>query len=263
MADIVFDIPTHPDEREFAHHLLRYAQGLAKSRQCERATELRYRWFKRIEGRRGARYEVVIDGDFAEIQAFGAELSVAVQHYGNGIRAVTPSFRRSLMPEVFRAALYRAIVERSTDFLNITRSAIALGALIRVNSYVFAPTGKAEIDRTLGALTQALIQWRNGTLAPSVLLEQLHTCLEVLLKRVLEAPNRGASFAQLVSGAETASLVSTEESTILLRLKDIRRDAKHRGQTLSARRLQNVLAPAVAVLQRLALQLAPHLEDQV
>lgn len=260
MADVVFDLPTPPAERQFARTILRYAQQLARLRHCERPTEFRYRWCEPSPGERGGYYEVVMDGDFAELQAFSVDLSTAVHHYCNGIRAAAPTWQRSRLPEVFRAALLRAVVERSADFLHITRSATGHGALIQANSYVFAPTGKVDVDHTLGALTQALLQWRNRRLAPSVLLEQLHTGLEILFKRVLGASNRDATFAQLVVAAEERTLVSPEESARLLLLKDIRRDGKHRGQPLSERRLQQVLAPAVAVLQRLAVRLAPDME---
>ena len=260
MADLVFDLPTIPDERAFAHSLLRYAQVLAKHRQCSRPTELHFKWHARIPGRRGAHYEVVIDGDFAELQAFTADLSLAIHHYARGICAITPKWRRSLIPDVFRAALFRAVVERSEEFTALTRTAIGAGALVQVNSYVFSLTGKYEVDRSLGALSQALIQWRNNRLVPSVLLEQVHTALEITLKRILSASNRDTAFGQLVSSAAQAGLVSPEELATLLKVKDIRRDSKHRGQQLSDARLQTVLATTIGVLHRLAVGLTESRE---
>jgi hypothetical protein len=125
------------------------------------------------------------------------------------------------------------------------------GGPIVTNSYVFSPTGRAQVDRVMRALSQALLHGRNGQLVASVVGEQAHTASELLLKIALGATNRGYSFAKLVKSAETRGLVTHEEADELLLLKNMRRDAKHRGQPISERNLERVQRSVVGVLHRL------------
>ena len=251
MAGFEFAVPTLRAERAYARLLLRYVQALAKHRRCTRPTEVRYRWQDALRSTPYRHYQVLVDGDLAEIQAFCAELGVALYHYSQGVVAVTPKLRRSLLPLVIPAAFLKALLEMSEEMADMTKQVAALGAPLVLNSYIFSRTGNEAVDRQLGAFSQTLVHGRNGRLAAGVLAEQAHTASELVLKRVLNARNRGVTFAKLVSTAEENALITSAESTSLLKLKDMRRDRKHRGQPLSERRLMSVLPATIGVLHRL------------
>jgi hypothetical protein len=251
MAGFDFPIPVRPDERDLARAVLRHLQRAARYRPCDRPTLLRYLWSKPTAETPYHHYYVAIDGDFAEIQAFAAAAVNDCYHFGEGFIAAKPQFRRSKAAKVVAFALLKRIMEFQNEMQELVGRLGEIGAALSPNSYLFAKSGCAAVDRSCGAASVSLINWRNGREPAATLAEQLHTAAEVSLKEVISAPNRGVPFAKLVSSAREHGVLNEHQAAALHKLKDLRRDSKHRGQGVSERLLADIVSLCVSSLHNI------------
>ena len=253
MADFEFLVPVAPIEREFAGLMLRHLQRMATSRLCDRTTQIHYRWYKPKRRVPYHHYRVKIEGDFAEIQALATDVIQAIPHFAAGVTAVNHNWRSSMLPHVIPIALFKATVEFNDEFADFNRQIVRLGVPVLTNSYLFAEVGEQMIDAKLRALTQVLLAWRSNRVKPETVAvaEQIHTTIELLLKQHQRAPNRGISFQEMVEAAHLSQIISKDEVMVLRRLRGLRKDAKHRGQSIGQSALNSILQTCVGVLHRL------------
>jgi hypothetical protein len=251
MASINFIVPVIPYERSFAKALLRYLQTLSSNRQCTRPTNVKYRWKIPDKTHQIFRYEVAVEGDFAEIQSLSVDALEALQHYANGYASQGHNVRKSMLGIVVPAAFLKAIDELNDQIGKVIKFASEKGIPLSANSYIFNSYGSQQEAKMLSELKATLIHWRNGKTPPSVVAEQLHTVLEFLLKRVLLKPNNGDTFVALAVEAGKKNLLSEDERESIISLKNIRRDSKHRGVPVSKKQLLKVIFKSVGVCHRL------------
>ena len=257
MAGYDFRVPVSPEERMFARLLLRHLQQMAIFRFCGRPTNVVYRWRKPTKRVPYHNYHVVVDGDFAELQGLSTEAFSAIQHFGAGIVAAGGASSESIVPKVTAIAFYRATVEMQEDFEEIANFTVQKGLPgPLINSYLFGQSGDPQLDQKIQVLSKALVGWRNHRVAAETVLEQSHTAIELLLKTVLGAPNRVSAFSQLLEAAAHEKVLTTQERDKLNILKDKRRDAKHRSQSVGEGTLAELLPVAVGVTHRLVATLA-------
>lgn len=252
MAGFDFRVPVPPQDREYARVLLRYLQRLARYRPCDRPTTLRFEWCPPSQEHNYNNYRVTVDGDFAEIQALCADSIRAIYHFSQGYVAAQPKYKKSWLPEVVPLAFLKGIHEFHEGFNEIRDALGKMGVALSPNSYHFKRTGTAIVDKILGATSAALLQWRNGSAPTTVLAEQLHTACEVLSKASLSAPNRGVSFGELVAEVARRGFISSDQEGALNRLKDLRRDAKHRGQGIGEEPFASLLPNIVGAIHSLS-----------
>lgn len=241
MAGFDFNVPVTPNERNYAKTLLRYIQRLAKDRLCTRPTIISFRWSKPNLKRNYHHYIVTVDGDFTEIQAFCMDISWALIHFDYGFRVGAKLKKRSLLSQVIPLSFLKALMEFNDELNALTEEMHKIGIPILPNTYLFKNTGIETVDSILGDLSVCLINWRNGKLSPNTLTEHLHTGIEILLKKTLKKTNRGYSFADLSTMAKDEGIISDDEYSALISLKNMRRDSKHRGQSVTEERLMKIL----------------------
>jgi hypothetical protein len=262
MASFEFRVPVLPIERRFARLLLNYLQRLALARQCSRPTVLRFRWCNPTKEVPYRNYRVSVDGDFVEIQAFCSDANTALYHFGEGIIALDKSHRRrTRLHQVVAIAFIKALYEFNDDFVDFARQMHGSGIPIVPNSYIFGRVHDGNLNWLMGALTVALMAWRNAKATPEAVAEQLHTTLEGLLRKAHGEPSRGKTFNQLVGAALSADIISTEEEQSILRLNILRRNAKHRRQRIPARKLEVEIGHAVSACHKLVSWLSPQPQD--
>lgn len=255
MAGFDFQVPVEPKERDFAAALLRYLQRLSFQRLCDRPTVVRFAWQRPSRDSNFHHYLVNVDGDFAEIQAFSVDALIAMLHFSSGYIAANSKYRNSMLPMVAPIAFFKRTHEFALDLHDFQSKVYEIGAFVTPNTYTFRQTGTQTVDHVLSDTSGMLLLWRSGHASPPMLVEQLHTAAEVALKRAIGAPNRDVTFANLVSTAEERQIISTKQATALHRLKNQRRDAKHRAQGVGARGLNETVQLVVSALHNIAVVL--------
>jgi len=241
----------------FARLLLRHLQHMAILRYCEQPTTVVYRWRKPTKRVPYHNYHVVVDGDFAELQALSKEALTAIQHFGAGFVAAGGASSESIVPKVTAIAFYKATVEMQENLEEIANFTVQKGLSgLLINSYLFGQSGYPQLDQKIQVLSMTLVEWRNHRVDAETVLEQSHTAIELLLKTVLKTQNRGLSFSQLLDAAAHERVLTTQERDKLNILKDKRRDAKHRSQSVREGTLTELLPVAVGVTHRLVAALA-------
>jgi len=191
---------------------------------------------------------VIVDGDFAEIQAFSAAAVNDCYHFGEGFVAAKPEMRRSKAAKAVAYSLLKRVLEFKEEMEELVTKLGEIGPLISPNSYLFAKTGRNGVDRAIGGASVSLINWRNGREPSGTLAEQLHTAAEVSLKELLGADNRGHSFAKLVTTAHETGALNANQAAALHKLKELRRDSKHRGQPVPPTALAGIVSQCVSSL---------------
>jgi hypothetical protein len=250
MAGFDFSIPLRRGQRPVARQLLRHAQHLARDRRCNRPTVLRFRFKTASAGRGCGSYEAYVDGDFAEIQAFAADLPEALDQYARGYSAARRTKSRDVAWNI-SSALATATAALASEFAQLTRMVAELNAPVVVNSYIFARTNVPTIDTVLRRFTETLLHARNDRLDAAIVAEHAHTAVEAVLNRVARAGASDSAFDELIVAAEEARLITDQEARSLRSLKTMRRNAKHRGQGVRATTLKSVLGSVVGVIHRL------------
>lgn len=86
------------------------------------------------------------------------------------------------------------------------------------------------MDRLLVTI-DLLASWHFDEVAPEVLLEEMHTAAELMLRSFGMPGARRMSFAELVEAAHNAGRVRSDDREALLSMKTTRAKVKHRGST--------------------------------
>lgn len=79
-----------------------------------------------------------------------------------------------------------------------------------------------------------LVAWAFDEVAPEILLEELHTACELILEELINKRSKRRAFAELVTSAEQAGLLrtsinGTSTAQLLIELKDLRKNVRHRA----------------------------------
>lgn len=137
-------------------------------------------------------------------------------------------------------------------------------------------SGDVALQDRLAVTSELMASWHFGEVAPPVLLEELHTAAELILEALVNRRAKKLSFAQLVDlalagcvfspypgdqaltlrlreGAESTS-VELAARDLLLSLKDVRKEVRHRGATGAKEWLDSNFWEAAALLERMSFQ---------
>lgn len=239
MAGFDFEFHCRGSDRDLGRSLLEQLQTLARRRRLK----VRFRWA-------GAHYYVTVDGRLPEMQAFLLPVAPYLSGYSEAHSSPrSPKARRRVCTQLLGA--YWSGVERISE--GVREVSGFFGGT--PSSYLFEVGAHTHLTGPLKSFTRALIMYHSGLLPPAQIAESAHTVLEILLKGVLPAHQRGDSFQALVNAAITAKYIPGDVEGPLLELKNIRRDAKHRGQGVSSARIDRLLPSIISASQRLAASL--------
>jgi hypothetical protein len=98
------------------------------------------------------------------------------------------------------------------------------------NSYFFDEGSATHLSAQVRDFERSMILFHNGLMSASELAEGAHMATEALLKACLPPNERRGSFAELLGRVAEAADLAPEHTQTLLKLKDRRKMAKHKGQ---------------------------------
>lgn len=216
MASFDFDITLRKSQRDATTAILRHLQVIAHD--C--GLEMRYRW-------QNGGYYVTLDGKLPLMQALALRIETELPAYVKGLqKRYGPSISR-LLDRIVNG--YMAGLDR------ITEGVAGIADLLSgtPSSYVFDIGKTIPLTGATKAFTNSLVLYLNGLLPLENAVETAHTAAELLLKNVLRPHTaKGKSFKGLVELAQDRGILSPERATSLIKLKDHRKRAKHRGQRI-------------------------------
>lgn len=140
-------------------------------------------------------------------------------------------------------------------------------------------TDHPALQARLSVTSELMADWHFGEVAPPVLLEELHTAAELILKELVNRRSKRRSFQQLVdlaveqgvfcpyphdsalttqhrAGAASSPL-EAERRDLLLSLKDVRKEVRHRGADTAQAWLDQFFWDVASLLESMSVQIAP------
>jgi len=246
MAGFDFSVAASPQERQFIRSLLRLSQRLAGFQ----GLKLSYRW------QADAGYYVTVDGSLPSMQSFLEPLVTSLLSHAEG----STGFR----PPSERKKIARRITGSYADGLDrITESVHRISELFggRPNSYSFDVGEATHLQGHLNSFTEALTLYHQGRIVPHQIAELSHSALELLLKNALGPESKGQSFESMVRSAAEKQLLDTGLVNPLVHLKNLRRDAKHRGQGISHELFNDLLPSILSSAHELAQKIRSDYQD--
>ncbi|WP_234659799.1 hypothetical protein [Agromyces marinus] len=114
------------------------------------------------------------------------------------------------------------------------------------------PTNAPHLADRLVITMDLLASWHFQEVAAEVLIEEIHTAAELMLKSLGLPRSKRMSFAELIDGAHDQGLIDERSSQTLHALKSTRVGAKHRGSADAKEWLDANFWDVVAALERLS-----------
>ena len=236
MAGFDFHVPKHATGETLQRGLLRLTQSEAR----DLGLQFRYR-------SEGGDFWGEFDGPLTLMYALQASLEDDFPTY---VAAASAPPDRQQRRRIARALLcaFDEGLQRITDAIH-KEIAPALGGV--PNSVVFDDGSTSHLAHLLRSLTRTLILDMQGRVSRQTAVEETHTVLENLLRPLLGRTARNWSFAEMVDEAALRGHLSEMEARDVKRLKDVRREAKHRGQQPDEAETGRLLSVSITVIQKL------------
>lgn len=180
------------------------------------------------------------------MQALVDPLTVGVLSHAEGRVGVhAASQRRKLARRI--TAGYASGLDEISEFVGHIADEVG-GTPI---SYAFDPGSATHLVGRLESFSTALTLYDTGRLDPSQIVEECHTILELLMRDVLRQEPRGHSFEWMARRVAELGLIGGTLVDDLIRLKNLRRGAKHKAQGLSKQSFDGVLPTALQACHEL------------
>jgi hypothetical protein len=232
LAGFDFDVHATGRQKEFLKNLLRHSQNLA----TRHGLLLKYRWAPEDQ------YYVTVDGSLIKMQALVPMLITTIRIYA---AASTTSLSKI---EARRLAL--RIVDGYLEGLTEIEESVSYfeDAGFIPNSLTFNVGNLTHLNGKMQSFSNTLVLYITGKLGPDQITEECHTILELLLKNALK---KKISFESMVSLAITNGILDSNFENNLIKLKDLRRDSKHHGQSISEKDVQGFIWDTVRACHQL------------
>jgi hypothetical protein len=201
---------------------------LKASRARARTLGLSWRW-----RRTGVhRYQVTIDGNSRRTDLLGYRLERDLPLVCEGC----PIVGMSPTPCADLGRGFADLMLRGRD--TTPDDVMVLRAVKEASSY-FSPfeyecPATTRLHARLSITQELLVSWCFEEVAAEVVLEELHTACELVLEQLVNNRSKKLSFAELVAAADSAGFLSSvplnpAPASLLLGLKDLRKDVRHRA----------------------------------
>lgn len=136
------------------------------------------------------------------------------------------------------------------------------------------------LQQRLSTTAELLASWHFDEVAPEVLLEEMHTAAELMLGAIVNTRSRRLSFGELVESARARGVFSPsapdssavqawrtvnpharnfedEQAALLVSLKDVRKDVRHRNVGAAKSWLDDHFWEMASLLERIAFSVPP------
>ena len=212
VAGFDFTVSCSETHKPLLRGLLRLVQRLVKDYDLE----LTYSWDN-------GEYYVWLDGRPIDMQASLQIVLPYARGFAEGYSEPGRLRDRMRTCERFISAYTESIMKMSE---RIAKLAADFGGI--PHSYLFEVGQKTHLEGPMNDFTRALILAHNNRLSGAQLLETAHTTLELLMKSAIEL--KDSPFETLVHNCAEKKLINPNLVPDLLKLKNHRKNAKHRGQ---------------------------------
>ena len=215
---------------------MRLSQRMSKTR----GLKFHYSWQKDRE------YYVTVDGSLVSMQAMleplvNGTLSHAEASVGfGGVKARSAIARRLTIA-------YAEGLDEITDLVEHTSG--YFGGI--PNSYSFDVGRATHLKGHLRAFSTSLTMYHRGRIQPHQIAEESHTIIELLLRYILKNESDGRSFEEMVGLSIDKGIIDSVLQAPLLKLKVLRRNAKHKGQGISEDLMNEIMKSVLVATHQL------------
>lgn len=205
--------------------------------------------------RRSERYYVTVDGPLPMMQASAMALATVLPAFADGYNTPSDGRRRSRLAGRLTRNYWRHVLRMGEMVFDVTDR---VGGV--PTSFVFdTDHHDDDLNDRMWSLSRTLIAYENGEVGPAQIVEEVHTGLEWLLQRALgNSRAKRMTYAQMLQAMRDCSVIDPPTYEAALRMKDIRRDAKHRGKAAGRESVNEVLPASLAACHRLLAYIAPN-----
>jgi hypothetical protein len=250
VAGFDFDVPYQESELALLRALLLKMQRLCKSQELE----IHYR-------RKTApdHFYVTVDGTLRVMQASVSILARVIPAFAEGAVAPPDRRRRMLLAERLIRSYWQGVL-RITEMINDVSSYLSSSGFPAAtpNSFFFATVHDDAINERLWSLTTTLIAYENGEVGPSQMLEEVHTALEWVMQAVIGQSAKKLTYAQMAESLRDSGIISPDRIDKIIGMKDLRRDAKHRGQSVDRGEFNTYLSPCLEAIHQILAAFKPE-----
>lgn len=213
------------DEGDLVRKVLGCIQRMAKP-------DLDFRFQKK-----GYEYHVTVDGPLTCMQVFLWKMGPFLGGVAMGASELTLKRRQALVKKVL-VGYYRGVKKIEADIAELSKM---IGGT--PGSYKFEANWDPDLQAAVDTLTESVIIWELGLLAPRIMVETWHTAFETALRRY-HYGDQSLSFRDMVNNVAAREALSPSQKSCLLELNDKRQLVKHFGSGVR----KNWLAENVAEL---------------
>lgn len=228
---------------------------LSAARARARRLGLRWRW-RTVSPRR---LLVVVDGNSRRLDLLGYRLERDLPLVAEGCDAGS-------MTRVERQRVGRGLVNMMLRGRHVDQYGLMFLRDVSETRWSYPPYDYEcrdfpRLHARLSTTQEVIVGWNFMETAAEVLLEELHTACELVLEETVNKRSKRQSFAQLVRTANEAGLLrrlsnnETPPSELLVALKDLRKDVRHRGAEGAEEWLDEHWEEVAILLERLVTDL--------
>lgn len=234
---------------------------LTAGRSRARQLGLRWRW-QTLEARR---LRVVVDGNSRRTDLLAYRLERDLPLVAEGCEAEG-------MSRIQRQRLGRGFADMMLRGRHVElEAALALRGVAetryRYPPYDYDCPDFSRLHARLSITEELLVAWNFQEVAPEVLLEELHTACELTLEEIVNRRSKRLSFAELVEATNSLGVLvqqgATPPSELLLDLKDLRKEVRHRGAEGARAWLDDHWEEVAILIERLVERLRKQAKDGV
>jgi hypothetical protein len=240
MAGFDFWVHTPTRRRVLTRNLLFFIQRLGAERGCF----IRFRW------ETTNRYYVTADGKLPDLQSLGQIMLDNLVSFAEGHSGPPGPSERARLAERVGMAYLERLIEFSEDLQGLVDSFGKERIHAVPNSFIFDVGNATHLKGKIRNLTHSLLSYREGRMAPDQIGEDCHTVIELLLKAAVPCDGP-MTFAGLVERAHEANYFNDKARNALIRLKDLRRESKHRGQSITPDEMDGLILDVVPTIHSL------------
>jgi hypothetical protein len=189
------------------------------------------------------------------MHAYEAEVSSPLRAVANVFPAPGDRRQRVAVASRFLNAL-RVRLAEMTGWLQAIADRFQQSGLGGVpNSIAFDVGRRSHLRSSLDALTRTLALDIAGRVEQRTVIEETHTAVEHVLRAYRGKRAKDLSFKGMAQAAYADGVLPRDQLRNLLEMKDLRRDAKHRGQGFGERRAGELIAGATVSIHTLLARL--------
>jgi len=229
--------------RDVYSALLRYATIIARNMECV----FHYEW----QNSNG--YYVTVDGSLRSFQALAFALHDALPAFAGGYASDCNQSALRRCGKIIAQAYTKRLATVTIDFHDFAdQLSKGIGQTLTFSSYWLDVGERSHLMAKCRDFLYASQAYHRGRLPPSHFAEEAHTIVELLLKEALQPLHENFSFEGLTKLAEEQMLINSEQSKALINLKNLRRDSKHRGQSVPLAKMDKLFPRVLDACQALA-----------